>query len=179
MVGAYTYGPNLDGAEHFINQILPRLRIRVPTVEFWLVGTGVEHLPSFVHAPPNVRFLGFVEDLSSIYAAARVIVCPIRYGGGTRVKLIEAASWGKPIVSTTLGAEGLGFRSGEEALLVDKPELFADACARLIEDDGLCETLSQNARRLAIERFDESRIVEQLINVFSAPARQPTDDPKH
>jgi hypothetical protein len=166
MVGAYGYAPNADAAEFFINAILPGLRKRLPGVELWLVGAGAEGLPSFKAAPPNVRFLGFVDDLATVYSAARIVVCPVRYGGGTRVKLVEAAAWGKAIVTTTLGAEGLGMEPDRDALFADHPDAFADACVRLIEDDALCAVLGANARRLAVEQFDQERIVARLAGVF-------------
>ena len=167
MVGAYGYPPNADAAEFFINAVLPTLRTRLPGVELWLVGAGSEGLPSFKGAPANVRFVGFVDDLATVYEAARIVVCPVRYGGGTRVKLIEAAAWGKAIVTTTLGAEGLGIQPGHDALFADHPEAFADACLRLIEDDALCASLGGNARRLAVEQFDQERIVARLAGVFA------------
>jgi glycosyltransferase involved in cell wall biosynthesis len=130
----------------------------------------VEALASFARAPANVRFLGFVEDLTALYGQARVVVCPIRYGGGTRVELVEAAALGKAIVTTTLGAEGLGMRPGQEALFADLPAAFAEACARLIQDDALCEKLGANARRLAVEQFDQERIVARLAGIFGGMA---------
>lgn len=166
MVGAYGYAPNADAAEFFINQIFPALRRRAPDAELWLVGAGADGLPSFRAAPANVVFKGFVDDLAAVYAAARVVVCPVRYGGGTRVKLVEAAAYGKPIVTTTLGAEGLGMKPDHDALFADDPEAFAAACARLIKDDALCTTLADNARRLAVEQFDQQRITSRLAGVF-------------
>jgi glycosyltransferase involved in cell wall biosynthesis len=170
MVGAYTYGPNADAAEFFINDILPLLRKRFPEAQLWLAGAGTEGLASFGRAPANVRFLGFVDDLAALYAAARIVVCPVRYGGGTRVKLVEAAAWGKAIVTTTLGAEGLGMSPGRDALFADLPGEFAEACARLIEDEALCASLGGNARRLAIEQFDQVRIVARLASTFEHEA---------
>jgi hypothetical protein len=170
MVGAYTYGPNADAAEFFINDILPLLRKRFPEAQLWLAGAGTEGLPSFGRSPANVRFLGFVDDLATLYESARIVVCPVRYGGGTRVKLVEAAAWGKAIVTTTLGAEGLGMKPGQDALFADFPGAFADACARLIEDEALCARLGGNARRLAIEQFDQERIVARLASTFEHDA---------
>jgi hypothetical protein len=179
MVGTYGYAPNADAAEFFINHILPLVRARRPAVELWLVGAHVELLPSFKAAPSNVRFLGFVDDLAAVYESARLVVCPVRYGGGTRVKLVEAAAWGKPIVTTTLGAEGLGMVPGRDALFADRPETFADACLRLMEDDALCGSLGASARRLAMEEFDQERIVARLAQVFARTWEGPHQDSPH
>lgn len=166
MVGAYTYGPNADGANFFIDEVLPLIRAALPKAELWLVGAGSEALASFKASPPNVRFLGFVDDLAAVYKEARLVICPIRYGGGTRVKLIEAAAWGKPIVTTTIGAEGLSMRPGSDALFADLPQDFANACLELLRNDALCKRLGANARALAVRDFDRERIVARLSGSF-------------
>ncbi len=167
MVGIYSYGPNADGADFLIAEIMPIIRSRIPGAELWLVGRSPEHIKSFERQPEGVRFLGFVDDIDSIYREARVVACPIRFGSGTRVKLVEAAAWGKAIVSTTLGAEGLGMTHGTDILLEDRANTFAAACIRLLQDDPLCELLAKNARALAQSTFDRKEIVERLAARFS------------
>ena len=103
----------------FLEHVLPHIRNSRPDAEVWFVGAGADQLKSFSNSTPGVRFLGFVDDLAKVYQTARVVICPIRYGSGTRVKLIEAAAWGKPIVSTTIGAEGLNMSHQEHALFGD------------------------------------------------------------
>lgn len=170
MVGAYAYGPNADGADFLIEEILPLVRQRLPQAEMWLAGSGCEALKSFGKSPANVRFLGFVDDLAAVYRQARLVVCPVRYGGGTRVKLIEAAAWSKPIVTTVVGAEGLGMAHERDALFADTPGLFADACVRLIGDDALCARLGANAWKLASSEFDREQIIKRLCADFSKAA---------
>lgn len=166
MVGIYTYGPNADGADFFIREIFSLIRAQMPDAELWLVGKSPENLASFALRPEGVSFLGFVDDLDAVYRDARVVVCPIRYGSGTRVKLVEAAAWGKPIVSTGIGAEGLGMKDGEDAALVDDPRQFAASCLHLLRDDTACATLGKNARELALRTFDKHGIVQQLAEKF-------------
>jgi hypothetical protein len=162
MVGAYGYHPNEDAAEFFITEVLPRIRRRVPEAELHLVGALPQKIPSYHRKPVGVKFLGYADDLPATYAASRIVICPIRYGGGTRVKLVEAAGWGKPIVSTTIGAEGLGMVHGNDALIADTAESFADACISLLTDDELCRAVARGARSLAEQSFDGNRIAEQL-----------------
>lgn len=162
MVGIYSYGPNADGADFFIRDILPLIRAQLPEAELWLAGTAPDHIPAYRQQPEGVRFLGFVDDLDAVYRQARLVICPIRYGSGTRVKLIEAAAWAKPIVSTPIGAEGLGMVEGRDALLADAPQDFAAHCVTLLRNDALGEELGRNARALAENNFDRRRIVEQL-----------------
>jgi glycosyltransferase involved in cell wall biosynthesis len=168
MVGIYSYGPNADGADFFIREILPQIRAQLPDAELWLAGSGPERIAAYAEQPAGVRFLGFVDDLDSVYREARLVVCPIRYGSGTRVKLIEAAAWAKPIVSTSIGAEGLGMTAGRDALFADEPRQFAAHCVALLRDDARCDELGGNARVLAENNFDRQRIVEQLARQFAA-----------
>jgi len=168
MVGAYGYDPNADAAEFFITQILSSVRARVPDAELHLVGASPQSIPSFARKPAGVKFLGYADDLAATYTGSRLVVCPIRYGGGTRVKLVEAAGWGKPIVSTTVGAEGLGMVNGNDALIADTPQAFADACVSLLTDDELCRALARSARALAEQSFDGKRIAQQLGAKFKA-----------
>jgi hypothetical protein len=166
MVAAYDYEPNADGADFFIAEVLPLIRSRLPTAELWLVGPAAEKMVAFSNAPAGVKFLGFVPDLDAVYEAARIVICPIRYGGGTRVKLVEAAGYAKPIVSTTLGAEGLGMINGVHALIADSPESLADACTTLLQDDEQCMALSREVRMLAEDKFDARHVSERLGRVF-------------
>jgi glycosyltransferase involved in cell wall biosynthesis len=162
MVGSYVYGPNADGANYMVEHVYPLIREKVPQAELWFVGAGCEAIKSFGSHPPGTRFLGFVDDLAAVYEAARVVVCPIRYGGGTRVKLIEAAAYSKPIVTTTVGAEGLGMSHNVDALFADDPRSFADACIRLLNEEEPCVRLGKGAWRLAASRFDREQIIDRL-----------------
>jgi glycosyltransferase involved in cell wall biosynthesis len=166
MVGAYDYEPNADAAEFFINEVFPIVRASSPKAEVRLVGASPERMPSFARTPNGVTFCGFVADLDREYTSARVVICPIRYGGGTRVKLVEAAGWGKPIVSTTVGAEGLGMVNGVHAMIADSSQTFADGCIRLLTDDAECAKLSHAARALAEESFDAERVAGRLGEVL-------------
>src|SRR4030095_7177078 len=110
--------------------------------------------------------------------------CPIRTGGGTRIKVIEAAAYGKPIVSTHVGAEGLEFEDGREILLRDEPQAFADACIELFRDGSLSSSLGQTARAKAIKLYDRQHVI-QLIqqelfgSPWALPFRRLPDSPQH
>lgn len=168
MVGIYSYGPNKDGADFFLDNIMPLVLKARPDAEIWMVGGDAHHLKNFSNQLPSVRFLGFVNDLAQVYRDARVVVCPILYGSGTRVKLIEAAAWGKPIVSTTIGAEGLNMSHQEHALFGDTPEEFAKHCLTLLTDLELCERLGTNARALAQKIYDRREIINMLAGELTA-----------
>lgn len=162
MVGIYSYEPNGDGARHFIEQVWPLIRQARPQAEVWFVGPSPESIGDTARMPAGVKLMGFVDDLEAIYARASVVICPILIGGGTRVKLIEAALRGKAIVSTTLGAEGLGFTDGEHARLSDTPQQFAQACVDLMDSPERAHAMGQQAQAFAEQHYDRARIAQDL-----------------
>jgi glycosyltransferase involved in cell wall biosynthesis len=109
-------------------------------------------------SPAGVEFTGIVPDIELLYGRTRVVCCPLTNGGGTRVKLIEAAAYAKPIVSTTMGAEGLAFTDGNNILIRERDADIADACVQLLEDDAQCSTLGAAAYRLATTAYDRQAV---------------------
>src|SRR5690606_12138749 len=140
----------------------PQIRREMPDAELWLVGSAPESLRSFSRAPDGVYFKGFVPDITAVYADTRLVVCPLRSGGGTRLKLLEAASYGRPIVSSAIGAEGIGFRAGEDALIHDDPAEVATACIAVLRDDDLALRLGLNARALVARNYARPAVVSEL-----------------
>lgn len=162
MVGIYSYEPNGEGARHFIEHTWPLVRQARPDAQAWFVGASPESIGDASRMPEGVRLLGFVDDIEAVYAQASVVICPILTGGGTRVKLIEAALRGKPIVSTTLGAEGLGLSDGHNALLRDSPVAMAQACVDLLASPQQAQQMGEAARAYAQQHYDRDRIAEAL-----------------
>lgn len=171
--------PNRLAAGRMAQRIWPLVRQRVPDARLLVAGKGSDLLPSAAAGLPGVEHLGFVGDLDALYARSRVVCCPIVTGGGTRLKLVEAASYARPIVSTRLGAEGLDYADGVQALLRDDDAGFAAACVTLLQDDALCRRLGEAARVVMAARYDvrqvEAHIVELiggLIGGLGTPAPQ-------
>jgi glycosyltransferase involved in cell wall biosynthesis len=151
--GSLDYPPNIDGAEWLSNAIAPRIRAMVPATEFRLVGrpaTGLKRL----HRPGVVTVVGQVPSMEDELRRATVAVVPIRYGSGTRVKILESFAHRVPVVSTTVGAEGLDVEDGVHLLLADDAEAFAAATVRLLHDPGLRVRLTEAAREHYLERYD-------------------------
>jgi glycosyltransferase involved in cell wall biosynthesis len=146
--GAINYFPNTDGVLFFLTQVFPLLRAKYPSVRARIVGPGA---PESVVAlgGDGVEIVGFVDDLRSEIAQASVVVAPLRIGGGTRLKILEALSVGKAVVSTTVGAEGLDVQHDRDILIADSPEAFASAVGRALDDVTLRERLGRAARRTA------------------------------
>jgi glycosyltransferase involved in cell wall biosynthesis len=144
--------PNVDGVIHFIRDIWPRILEVNPEARCKIIGGRPP--PSLrALAVPRVELTGFVSDLRPHLAAAAAVVVPLRLGGGTRFKIVEAMAMGKAVVSTTLGAEGIEVLPERDLLIEDEPAAFAEAVNRLLADPGLAARIGQSARRLAVERY--------------------------
>jgi polysaccharide biosynthesis protein PslH len=144
--------PNIDGVVHFVQDIWPRIAKVRPEARFKIIGGRPP--PSLqALAGPRVELTGFVPDLRPHLAAAAAVVVPLRLGGGTRLKIVEAMAMGKAIVSTTLGAEGIEAIPGRDILVEDQPLAFADAVNRLLAEPNLAGRIGRSARRLAVERY--------------------------
>jgi len=150
------------GAGMRVLQDLPRVHRAMPAARLIIAGPAPERIPSYRAGVPGVEFAGFVDDLDVLYRRSRVACAPIQCGGGTRIKIVEAAAYGKPIVATRIGAEGLELRDGHELLLRDDPESFANACLELLEDSSLCARLGLRARAKVEELYNRADIVRLI-----------------
>jgi glycosyltransferase involved in cell wall biosynthesis len=144
--------PNIDGVVHFLRDIWPRIAEASTQARFKIIG-GRPPPSLLALAGPRVELTGFVPDLRPHLAAAAAVVVPLRLGGGTRLKIVEAMAMGKAIVSTTLGAEGIDAIPGRDILIEDQPAAFADAVYRLLAEPGLAAHIGRSARKLAVDRY--------------------------
>jgi glycosyltransferase involved in cell wall biosynthesis len=142
-IGLCSYAPNRSGLEWFIREVWPRIKRRAPDARLRLA--GLESDKDFSKRGPDIDGLGYLEDPAGEIASWTAMIVPIRTGGGTRIKIVEAFSRKCPVVSTALGAFGYEFRSGEELLLADTAADFAAACLRLTNNGDLAARLSENA----------------------------------
>ncbi len=168
--GSLHYGPNIDAVDWLIDDVAPHLWEQLPGAQIRLVGTtspGVEDR----HRPPAVVVAGRVPDIEPELARADIAVVPLRIGSGTRLKILESFAHRIPVVSTTVGADGLDVEDGVHLLLADRPEEFARACRRLTEDPALARRLIDAAEHLYLERYEwsvaKSRI-EQVVRDVAA-----------
>jgi glycosyltransferase involved in cell wall biosynthesis len=160
--GLLDYRPNYDGISWFLDEVFPLIRSRRPTAHVHVVGHGTPEVLSSL-SRPGVHVTGRVPDLRDELEAAAVALVPLRIGGGTRLKIVEAMAMGRPIVSTTLGAEGIDAHQGEELLLADDPEAFAEATCQLLADPASRSLMGTRARALAADRYSWSRSTRELI----------------
>ncbi len=159
--GLLAYPPNADAARWLVEEIAPRVRARVPDAEVRLVGTPSPPVRRLAD-PPRVRVMGRVPEMEPELRMADVATVPVRYGSGTRVKILEAFAHRIPVVSTSIGAEGLGAVDGEHLLIADDADAFAAACARLLTDVEERRRLTDNGHRLLLERHQWSTAREAI-----------------
>jgi polysaccharide biosynthesis protein PslH len=163
--GLLSYVPNVDAVIHFVEEIWPRIAEVHPEARCKIIG-GQPPPSLLALAGPRVELTGFVSDLRPHLAAAAAVVVPLRVGGGTRLKIVEAMAMGKAIVSTTLGAEGIEAVPGRDLLVKDAPAAFADAVNRLLTEPGLAARIGQSARQLAVERYAWSGAARALESFY-------------
>jgi glycosyltransferase involved in cell wall biosynthesis len=167
IVGTMNYSPNADAAVYFCSEVWPRLKRRChKTVKLWIVG---HHPPEHVRKygdVPGISVVGGVASVSPFYELADVAVVPIRHGGGTRIKILEAMAFGRAVVSTAIGAEGIECESGRDILIANSTDEIVQACLRLAQEPGLSLALVENARRLIREKYSDRARRESLTAVL-------------
>jgi glycosyltransferase involved in cell wall biosynthesis len=165
-IGNFMHPPNVDAALRLVRGILPRVVRRVPEARLYLIG---DHAPGVLrkYAGSHVVITGLVDDVAPYLERAAVIVVPIRMGGGPRVKVMEALGAGKPTVLSPLAAAGLDFAPGEEALLAETDEEFAEAVLTLLGDEGRRRALGAAARRWAETNLGWAATIERYERLYS------------
>jgi glycosyltransferase involved in cell wall biosynthesis len=163
--GAINYFPNSDAVTFFLDEIFPKIRARLPNARFKVVGHTPPNLMSL--ASEHVEMKGFVPDLREEIDRAAVVIAPLRIGGGTRLKILEAMAMSKPVVSTPQGAEGLEVTDGREVLLAQDPAAFADQVVRVLEDPALGGRLGAEARKLVEQRYGWEASVARLEGLYA------------
>ena len=151
--GNLEYHPNIEAVRWFRSAIWPHLRERNTELTWNLVGRNAEAVLPLVKSDPRVRVTGAVDDAIAAIAKARVVVVPLLSGSGTRFKILEAWAAERAVVSTTIGAEGLEARDGEQLLIADDPMQFARAVQGLLDDAGRGRKLGEAGRRLYLDRY--------------------------
>ncbi len=164
--GKMDFRPNVDAVLWFTQEVLPLIRRESPQTRFWIVGRDPHPRLACLRDNPAVVLTGRVEDVRPYIAGAAVYVVPLRIGGGTRLKVLEAMAMSKAIVSTALGCEGFDLVPGQELLIANTPADFAAAVLTLLHDPARQERLGRAARRFAGSRYDWQIIVPRLERVY-------------
>jgi sugar transferase (PEP-CTERM/EpsH1 system associated) len=170
-VGDMRYEPSVDAVRYFAREILPLIRREVPDMRFWIVGRepapavqGLNH--------DGVCVTGAVPDVRPYYERCFASIVPLRAGGGTRLKILEAMALGLPVVSTSIGAEGLEASDGEHLLIADEPAEFAARVVRVFREPALGASMAEKARRLVESRYDWDDLAARQLRVYEELAHE-------
>ena len=167
-LGSFRHTPNQVALDWFTREVLPLVLEKLPDARLLVAGSDPPPRHAF-HDPANaIDLLGFVDDIQPLFSTCAVFICPIRSGSGIRVKLLEAFASGIPVVSTTLGAEGLARRDGDFCMLADEPREFADSVIRLLEDSAYSVDLAARARREVETNWDMAVVTSRLVEKYRA-----------
>jgi len=170
------YFANLDAVEFFLKEVFPQIRSKCPEVKLYITGrtdgVPLDRLP----LSDGAILTGYLDDIRPAVARSWVCVVPLRIGGGTRLKILEAMALGTPVVSTSKGAEGLTVTPGEDILIADTPTEFASAVLRLLGDESLRARLASSGRRLLKERYSWQRCARRLEQLISQVAKNGQGD---
>jgi sugar transferase (PEP-CTERM/EpsH1 system associated) len=166
--GKMDFRPNVDAVVWFVEDVLPLIRQQVPEAVFKIVGRDPLPRVQVLAETPNVTLTGYVSDIRPYIEEAAVYVVPLRVGGGTRLKVMEAMSMGKAIVSTSLGCEGIDVAHERELLIADDAASFAQAVVTLMKERDQRRTLQVAARRAAEKEHDWTQITPLLERVYES-----------
>lgn len=164
--GSMDWLPNSDAVKWFVEDIFPQVKREIPEATFTVVGR--DPFPEIIELAKrdnSIKVTGRVEDVRPYMREAAVFVVPIRIGGGTRLKIFEAMAMGLPVVSTTVGAEGLPVNDGNEIVLRDSPETFSRSVVSLLRDRDKAGTIAETASRVVRAKFGWSSIAKQFADI--------------
>jgi polysaccharide biosynthesis protein PslH len=165
--GSMDWLPNEDGIFYFADEILPLIQRRASDVRLCIVGRNPsQRLQELAARSPNIQLTGWVEDVRPYLAQGAVCVVPLRIGGGTRLKIFEAMSMAKAIVSTSIGAEGLPIKNGVHLLLADDPGSFAERTLQLLTDAAKRSKIGQAGRRLVEQNYSWVTVSKDFVEIL-------------
>lgn len=164
-IGSMDWLPNQEGIDWLLREVWPLVHREVPQAHLYLAGRKMPQRLMEAKVE-GVTVVGEVADAMYFIASKQVNIVPLLSGSGIRVKIIEAMSAGKAVVSTTVGAQGIDYADGRNILLADTPRQFADQIKRLANDQDFCRKLGNNAMQLVAEQYDVRRLTDRLITFY-------------
>ncbi|MNM42547.1 hypothetical protein D3C81_533890 [compost metagenome] len=176
-VGGFLHLPNLDAMQWFIGEVFPLIRQQLPDVHFHCIGADVpDSIRTLAANQPGVTVHGYVPDVTPYMDGKRIAVAPLRFGAGVKGKINLSMAHGQPLVATTCAVEGMHLHDGQDVLVADEAQAFADATVRLYNDQALWQQLSANGLRNISQHFSMDAAREAVQRVFFDPA---TDTSSH
>jgi glycosyltransferase involved in cell wall biosynthesis len=167
-VGNMSYGPNVDAVRYFVHEILPIIQESAPESRFMIVGKEPVESVTELADHKSVIVTGEVADVRPYYRRAAIFVAPIRFGGGTRIKILEAMAMGNAVVTSTMGIEGITVENRKEAVIADEPAEYAKACIHLLRNRNRAKEIGSNARNFVCSRFDRQIVEHKIQECFES-----------
>jgi glycosyltransferase involved in cell wall biosynthesis len=173
-LGTLLYPPNADGIRWFAREVFPIIRNELPGASLTIIGKNPpqDFIQLSHQSSGAIEVTGYVPDLVPYLEKAGVMVIPVRAGGGMRVRILEAFSRGIPVVTTTVGLEGIDARVGEDVLVEDTAAGFASATIRLLQNPALQGKIANNGRRLAETCYDGQVVLKRLDTIYGTTASE-------
>jgi len=167
-LGTLHYPPNADGIRWFFNEVFPSVRQRVPGATLTIIGKNPpnDFLELAARSPETIKVTGYVPDLVPYLEESALMVVPVRAGGGMRVRILEAFAYGMPVVTTTIGLEGIHATLGRDVLVADSAPDFADSVSNLLQNDSAQNELALNGRDLAENKYDWQVVLDAMRPVY-------------
>jgi glycosyltransferase involved in cell wall biosynthesis len=167
-LGTLHYPPNADGIRWFFNEVFPLICQSIPDANLTIIGKNPpsDFLDLAAQNPRTIKVTGYVPDLVPYFEESSLMVIPVRAGGGMRVRILEAFAYAMPVVTTTVGLEGIQAQPGEDVLVADKAEDFAASVIRLLNDPALREQLSVNGRHLVERKYDWQVTLKDMEKIY-------------
>jgi glycosyltransferase involved in cell wall biosynthesis len=168
-IGTMFWPPNVDGILWFAREVFQLVKAQKPDVGFDIIGARPpEEVVRLSVEDPGIRVTGFVSDVKDYLEQAGVLIVPVRAGGGMRVKILNQLSQQLPIVTTTIGCEGIMVENGKHVLIADRPQDFARAIIQILDNPSLADSLGKAGRELIAEQYDYRKVCSQLEQVYQA-----------
>ncbi len=165
--GSMDWRPNQDAAEFFASEILPLLKKSIPDIEAYFIGRNPPPHIKELNKIDGITITGMVDDVRTYIADGSLYIVPLRIGGGSRLKILEAMGMKKPIISTSVGAEGLEVTDLHDILIADTPQEFCDTILKALKDKALCDKIAKNGFSLVHEKYKWSSIGKKLNKYLS------------
>lgn len=165
-IGTMHWPPNVDSMLYFYKEIMPLVCERVPDCSLTIAGQKPVESIRALAGDKRVNIIGYVDDDRALSRQCGVFIVPLRSGSGVRVKILNALAMGLPVVSTSIGAEGLAVKSGEHLLIADTPNDFADAVADILTNREMAAGLGANGRKLVCEKYSWEGVGQRLLSLY-------------
>lgn len=173
-IGTMYWPANINAINWFLDAIYPLIKARLPEVRCTLIGARPpESIIERAKADPSLTVTGYVDDPLPYLQDASMMIVPLKAGGGMRVKILNALAQGIPMVTTTVGCEGIAVTPDKDILIADEPAAFAEASLRLLTDADLNQRISQNGREMVMQRYDYREAVKPLDDVYAEIVAKP------